>query len=565
MVFKFQFRGLSQSSFSEEVLTDKFFQFIFYVFFFLISSFLSAQSVWYFGNGAGLDFSHTPPPKPVYDGKIFTNEGCAVATDDKGNLLFYTDGIKVWNSHHQVLSNGEGLNGNRSATQSALVVPVPGDKNIFYIFTVDEKAGEKGLCYSMVDVKNDSVIQKNKQLLRNSTEKLTAIVHANGKDVWLIAHEWGTNNFHSFAVTESGVHKPVISSAGIVHDETGAGNNREAIGYMCASDDGKKLAVAVCYKMKDNLQVFDFDNVKGVVINPITIQADGFPYGLCFSPDHTQLYVSFLKGQNGVIQYDMAAQTIIQVIDNEKENSFGSLQLGPDGKIYVTRTGNFLDAIESPDAKGILCKYKKNAINLSPASSTYGLPNFLWNYADKKLSFDCSKILEKPFSNKDKLLMIEAAVCENTYILNAKNSGSFYNWSTMETTQKVKVDSSGIYRVSISKNGCTITDSIRLRFRKDAALFRFLPTFNPENDFLNSEFYYEIDDIQEFELKVFDKKKKNIFFETTNPDKKWNGKNSKGEFVSSGEYFWSVKYKPNCPKESKLVIKEGKVTVKRIK
>ncbi|TAL56311.1 MAG: hypothetical protein EPN85_15140, partial [Bacteroidetes bacterium] len=136
--------------------------------------------------------------------------------------------------------------------------------------------------------------------------------------------------------------------------------------------------------------------------------------------------------------------------------------------------------------------------------------------------------------------------------------------STLETTQKITAKISGVYRIAITKEGCTITDSVRLRFRKEDAVFTFLPSFSPETEFLNTEFYYEIDDVQLFELKVYDKRK-NILFETRNIKKKWNGKNPKGAIAPSGEYLWVVKYKPNCPKDSKLVVQEGKVTVKRKK
>ncbi|MEK6614577.1 MAG: gliding motility-associated C-terminal domain-containing protein [Bacteroidota bacterium] len=544
-----------------------------FTFSFLIFNFsflISFSQVWYFGNGAGLNFS-SGTVKSIHDGKFFTLEGCATACDNRGQLLFYTDGITVWNGNHDVMQNGERLNGSKSSTQSALIVPQPETKGFFFLFTTDEMAGKKGCCYSVINVFSGEgvVTKKNIQLLASSTEKITAVQHANGKDVWVIAHQWNSNSFFVFPITSQGVGKPIISTVGGLHAETGAGNNREAIGCLRVSNDGKKIAVALCYRMKNNLEIFDFDNATGKISNPSTVSVDGFPYGLCFSPNNTQLYISFLKGENGIIQYDMTAKIITQIIDNEKENSFGSLQVGLNGKIYIARTGNFLDAIESPNEKGYFCKYKKNAINLSPASSNYGLPNF-WSSTFSKFEpleklqlIDCSKIIEKPFSNKEQLLMTEISVCENEYILNAKNFGASFNWSTLQTTQKINIDTTGIYRVSISKNGCTITDSIRLRFRKDATLFRFLPAFNPESEFLNSEFYYDIDDVQEFELKVFDGKKKNILFETQNLSKKWNGKNQKGKIVPAGEYFWSVKYKPNCPKESKLVTQEGRVIVKR--
>ena len=129
--------------------------------FFLFSPFLFSQQVWYFGNGAGLDFS-SGFVKPIHNGKLFTLEGCATACDEKGQLVLYTDGITVWNKLHQEIKNGTGLNGSPSSTQSALIVPQPGIKGRYFIFTTDEKAGLKGFCYSIVDLSQGggSVIKK---------------------------------------------------------------------------------------------------------------------------------------------------------------------------------------------------------------------------------------------------------------------------------------------------------------------------------------------------------------------------------------------------------------------
>ena len=153
-------------------------------------------------------------------------------------------------------------------------------------------------------------------------------------------------------------------------------------------------------------------------------------------------------------------------------------------------------------------------------------------------------------------------VCENTYMLTGKNFGASFNWSTLETTQKIVVKVSGMYRIAVTKAGCVVTDSVKIHFRRDEAVFTFLPSFNPETEFLNGEFYYEVDDVKGFELKVYDKRK-NVLFETVNTSKKWNGKNPKGVMVDAGEYFWSVKYTPNCPPDSKPIVQYGKVTVKR--
>ena len=536
---------------------------VFFIFNFSFYLFLTAQQTWYFGNGAGIKFSKEGV-QLLHDGKIYTNEGCSAAYNEKGELIFYSDGITVWNKNHSVFKNGEGLNGNRSSTQSVLIVSKPLDKNLFYVFTTDEKAGEKGLCYSVVDIKTSSVILKNKLLLTNCAEKLTAISNKNGKDIWIIAQDWNSNSFYTYPITSSGVGNPVVSSLSV---RFSGGDVRQAIGYLRVSNNGKKLAEAFCYTQKENFSFFDFDNSTGKISNPLLLSLDGFPYGVCFSPDDSKLYISFLSGKSGVVQYDFQTKNITDIIPNEKENSFGGLQTGMDGKIYVARTGNFLDVISFPNKSGSGCVYKKNAVDLSSGSCAYGLPNIFItgiSNSENPVSFDCTKIIEMPFSKKGANSISEIVTCDEQYSLNAKNFGAAIIWSTMESTPKISVDTSGIYKVSITKDGCALTDSTRIRFRKDMAVFRYLPAFNPESDFLNSEFYYSIEEVYDFDLKVFDRKNK-ILFETKNIEQKWNGKNPKGELLPAGEYNWEVKFRPQCPKDAKSVIQKGKVTVKRSK
>ncbi|MGO8056139.1 hypothetical protein, partial [Rhizobium leguminosarum] len=64
-------------------------------------------------------------------------EGVATQSDKNGNLLFYTNGIDVWNRNHEIMPNGTGLFGSQTSTQSGIIVPQPGSDSIYYVFTVD--------------------------------------------------------------------------------------------------------------------------------------------------------------------------------------------------------------------------------------------------------------------------------------------------------------------------------------------------------------------------------------------------------------------------------------------
>ena len=313
----------------------------------LISPELVAQkegNIWYFGNKAGLDFN-SGTPVALLNGTLSTREGCSAISDNVGNLLFYTDGDTVWNANHIPMPNGFGLMGHPSSTQTALIVQKPNSMNDYYIFTTPSQVSEDGnwgFRYSIVDMTLDGglgdIANKNVLLHDSVTEKLTAVRHANGCDVWVITHEWDSDRFLVYLVDESSINPaPVISNIGVIY--TGASNR--AIGQLKASPDGSKLALAVTNI--NQFQLFDFDNVTGLVSNPVTFTPPSFSgeysYGVEFSPDGTKLYGS--TGQlPGIYQWNLLAGSSTDIINSETliggsdPNSFmGALQLGPDGKI----------------------------------------------------------------------------------------------------------------------------------------------------------------------------------------------------------------------------------------
>jgi hypothetical protein len=140
---------------------------------------------------------------------MYQFEGSASISDASGNLLFYTDGITVWNKNNSVMVNGTGLYAGSSSTQAALIVPLPGSSTIYYIFTVAQQLSFGGFCYSIVDISlqsgNGEVTQKKYSPLSQCTEKITAVCHSNGTDLWVITHGWNSNEFKSYLLGSTGL------------------------------------------------------------------------------------------------------------------------------------------------------------------------------------------------------------------------------------------------------------------------------------------------------------------------------------------------------------------------
>jgi len=337
---------------------------------------------WYFGELAGIDFKSGTPIAHT-DGALVTYEGCATISDAAGNLLFYTDGIKVWNANHSQMPNGNALMGDLSSTQSAIIVPKPGSTDIYYIFTTDNGGGSNGLRYSIVDMSLQSglgnVTTKNVLLRTPVTEKLTAVQHGNNTDYWVIAHEFNTNNFLAYKITASGIDtNAVVSSVG---SSQGSMNYQ---GCLKVSPNGDKL-VDVISLLSNKIELFDFDNNTGMVSNPLSIPGYNKPYGVEFSPNGSRLYVSTRQPYR-IYQFNLLAGSPSAIINSATQIASGSasgysLQLGPDYKIYVAKQNEtFLSRINNPNALGSSCNYQNNAVNLLGRKCKLGLPSFIQSY-----------------------------------------------------------------------------------------------------------------------------------------------------------------------------------------
>ncbi len=352
-------------------------------------------SIWYFGTKAGVDF-RKGNPIALLDGEVVTEEGVATIADKAGKLLFYTDGIRVYNAKHQVMPNGTNLKGHPSSTQSGVVVAKIGAPNQYYLFTITATAGVDGLCYSVVNMDLQAGLGDVEASLKNTllatpvTEKLTAVRHRNQKDTWVIAHEWKTNKFLAYAITATGITTtPVISQTGAIHQ----GADLNAQGYLKANPDGTNLALAL--ENDQVVELFDFDNATGKVSQPIRLQleAGAYPYGVEFSPNGSLLYVS-AAGVGKVYQYnlqtlpaDSIVGTRIEVGKTEKGEWIGSLQLAPDGKVYFPiYNTKFLGVINAPNIRGVDCKYQNNAVALITGVAKLGLPTFNQSFFEEKIS-----------------------------------------------------------------------------------------------------------------------------------------------------------------------------------
>lgn len=343
-------------------------------------------SKWLFGSYVGIDFMNSPISQ-ISASQINTGEGSACMADAAGNLLFYTDGVSVWNQLHQVMANGTGLLGNASSSQSALIARQPGNGSIYYIFTTPS------LYYSVVDMSlaagMGSVTIKNVPLDTLQSEKLAGTPHCSGEEVWIIAHSKSLPVFHSFLLTPQGMNTtPVISTAGSLPNYFQ--------GCMKVSPNGKKIGLAgTTFQWDSGFEVFDFDNGSGVVSNALLLKFNipAAAYGCEFSPDGTKFYGTspyHSSSESLLYQWDLCAGSNAAILASEYTVAPSprvlGLQLAVNGKIYgaapssTAFPGSSLAAIHVPNAPGIACSFSNQAIFAVTGNVLLGLPNFISGY-----------------------------------------------------------------------------------------------------------------------------------------------------------------------------------------
>ena len=398
------------------------------------------SNIWYFGINAGLNFNSNPPTSlldlPI--GSMFSSEGCSTISDSNGNVLFYTNGEKVWNKNFQVMFNGNNLAGHNSSTQSSAIIPYPGTYNFtenrfdkYFLVTLDDYtvqapiAEDKGVRYSEIDMSLDNglgVVTQNKNIHlfgTTTTEKVCVVPHSNGCDFWVICKVVDSNNFYSYHISSNGFNvNPVISTTSFFVDARP--------GQMKVSPDNKLLSYVVPSSSNyEGLYVFNFNNSTGLITEKFAdTNANENQYGTAFSPNSKVLYKC---AGSRIYQYDVSTTTNNDFIASKtifisSTSGLQSIQLAPDGKIYIARpilssSSGRLGVINNPNVLGENCNYVSEQQDLGGRFCLAGLPNQLNNLKPHN-----GIVVENELCNS-----LQLALENNNNILN-------YNWGLAYVT-----------------------------------------------------------------------------------------------------------------------------------
>ena len=381
----------------------------------LISITCKAQdrnSIWAFGDSAGIDFSNNNNPLPITTA-IRSRGSCASISDTSGNLLFSTNSragmlgntTLVWDKNNNLLQSGDSIVG-QAWYHELTIIPQQNFNGLYYLLCAGElNTGDQGLYYSLIDMSQNGglgvVIQKNIQINSfSNADCVTSIKHGNGRDWWLISKEnnTSTNNnlFYIYLINNDSIFSPII-----LQFNNAADGGLQSLSF---NQKGNKL---MQLNRGGFMCEYDFDRCSGIISNPKIIypqQTSNFNrnfFNGTYSSNDSLFYISSSYYTNldtsYLIQYNLIDSDIAGSADTIGRIAWpvqgGAVKLAPDGKIYYTCFYDWgfpgypypdtvynqynmnLGVINYPDNLGSACDYQPFSFYLGGKRTYYGIPN----------------------------------------------------------------------------------------------------------------------------------------------------------------------------------------------
>ena len=371
------------------------------------------NSVWVFGDSAGIDFTILSNPIPISSG-MDGRGSCVSISDSIGNLIFYSytqantgDWSTLIHSNlNTLIQNGDSITG--AAWYNELtIIPWTKDSNKYFLFSCGLDApNNEGLYYSIVDMNLNnglgSVALKNIQLNPNEiADCLTAVKHGNGRDWWLIsklsnATTTYNNRFLKYLIVGDSIFNYAYQDFNDARD----GDFQKII--WNSSNDKFMLINTLGY-----MSEYNFDRCSGTISffrNIFIEQSSNYSrlfWEGAYSPSGDIFYVStnywFNVDTAFLLQLNLLSPDIAGTIDTLERFvdpiGTGAPRLAPDGKIYFSRPYLYgfpgfpypdsvrnninenLSVIHSPDSLGASCNYQPFSFYLGGKRTYYGLPN----------------------------------------------------------------------------------------------------------------------------------------------------------------------------------------------
>ena len=542
---------------------------------FLAHYFVFAQkeaNIWHFGTGNSLDFNSGSPVQTT-GSLMYTFEGCTSFCDENGNLLFYSngggrlpvsgqDGGKIWNKNNEVMYDMQGVEGGGwSAAQSSVIVPAPGETNVYYLFTMEElefdidgvvasEPNGRGLRYFKIDMSLNSglgeVVEADVPVYDYSYEGICAIRHANKMDYWILINQ-DTSGIGVYSVTQSGVQLAGVYPYPSFYS---------GFSVIKSSPYSDVLGAQCCNKVMTSAGLYDFNLSTGVLTFESDLGATS-PANFEFSPNGSYLYATIIdqiSAASQLVQYNVNAplqtgqtlESTAQVIDSDFNGLY--MQLASDGKIYYTELGidlilgglsTLIGSVNCPNTStptvtsGVF-SYPDNSQN---SFLFFSLPNFpswiFYNSYDAQIQFGPDTVYLCP---------------GDTLLLNA-GQGTSWSWggdASSNSSQFFTVIGPGVYSATVNGTCGSGSDQIVVlpcvnEEPTDTSIveFFFPNVITPNSDGIND--FFTIENLPANLEVIILNRWGNVVFSSTNYQNNWNGTDNSGQALVDGVYTYKFK------------------------
>jgi uncharacterized protein (TIGR02145 family) len=355
---------------------------------------------WYFGVNAAMTFNSGVPLGLTGSPMVQSSSTTSITvSDSSGNLLFFSNGMKVFNRNYTVMPNSNFLFGGSGSGQNIVAIPKINDPGKYFLFTVGSDADPpplRGCYYSLLDMQLDGGLGDIVSEMKNiplhdgdsAVNMITAVRSSNNKDAWVVVLRSGKpKKYLAYHVTQSGIDTvPVISNTALRRQ---LGNLVYASRTLRISQNGHNMACT------DSVtEISYFNDTTGAVSPRFTIPYmvyGSYPIdNIEFSPKARFLYTSSTFSYYSTLllfQFDCNAIDSAQFMQSMQIVGSGAIpgtmHLGPDFKIYVgsrSASVDSLSVINNPDIQGIGCNLQNNAVALLGNWNGGSIPQFLQRY-----------------------------------------------------------------------------------------------------------------------------------------------------------------------------------------
>ena len=402
-------------------------------------------------------------------------ESTATVSDEDGNFLFYTNGRSVFNKDLDFIPGGNntlkagdegGYMQMSSSVQGSMIVK-HSESDLYYIFTVGDAISgyADGIQYVSVDMSaNNGVGQVSSSIKigNNVSEALTAGIHSNGKDIWIVTHlntTEGTRIGAYLLTKDSVTTSPIISEVEgtLPLPIPGAGLNYSRCSMQFNSTGIKLISFGPSHSASSSggALFFDFNNSTGKITRKRKLLFGDYQNisgtnHVAFSPLENYL---FYRNPYGTLcrlnisnweNMDSIANSFKLFETSMNSRSSAGMKFGPNKKLYVN-AGDITEYEGNWDEENLIITESAKYSNYF--SSTWGMISGAPNMFVPKLNSQISKYIV--------IDSVYEKICETRYLRVSLINGVepfTYEWDddSLQNQSYISSDQGGLHKVKIT-------------------------------------------------------------------------------------------------------------------